>query len=73
MLGGPLVPANAIVDTIEESTLLKIGKYKVKVYGAVPPFLNHSRVYEITAPSDGDAARACIGVFVREIQRKLLN
>jgi hypothetical protein len=58
----PLIPAQCVVDVVEAPY-----KFRVFVWGAEKPFQQERRAYEITAASEDEAAKAGIGMFVREI------
>jgi len=60
------VLANAVVDVIKPSTPVRIGNFKVEVWGQ-PPY-DYVRTYEIMAKSDTMAAQEGIQRFVQEME-----
>jgi len=60
------VLANAVVDVIKPSTPVRIGNFRVEVWGLEP--YDYVRVYEIMAKSDTIAAQEGIRRFVDEMQ-----
>lgn len=60
------VLANATVDVVRESTPVKIGLFRVTVWGQ-PPYAE-TRIYEIMAKTDTMAAQQGIKRFVREME-----
>jgi len=60
------VLANAVVDIIKPSTPVRIGHFKVEVWGKVP--FDYVRTYEIMAKSDTIAAQEGIRRFVKEME-----
>ena len=61
------VLANATVDVIRESSPVKIGLFRVTVWGQ-PPY-DETRIYEIMAKTDTMAAQQGIKRFVNEMQK----
>jgi len=61
------VLANAIVDVITPSTPLKLGIFRVEVWGKEP--YDYVRVYEIQAKNDTLAAQEGIRRFVDEMEK----
>ena len=61
------VYANAIVDVIIEATPVKMGRFKVEVWGKPPH--DFIRRYEINANSDTLAAQEGIRRFVEEMEK----
>lgn len=62
----PLVLANAVVDVLTPATPVRIGNFKVEVWG-MPPY-DYVRTYEIMAKSDTIAAQEGIRKFVTEME-----
>jgi hypothetical protein len=60
------VLASAVVDVIKPSTPVRIGNFKVEVWGQVPH--DYVRTYEIMAKSDTMAAQEGIRRFVQEME-----
>lgn len=60
------VLASAVVDVIRPSTPLRLGTFKVKVWG-LPPH-DQDRIYEIQAKNDTTAAQQGIDRFVKEME-----
>lgn len=60
------VLANAVVDVIKPSTPVRIGHFRVEVWGKEPH--DYVRTYEIMAKSDTIAAQEGIRRFVQEIE-----
>ena len=60
------VLASAVVDVIKPSTPVRIGNFRVEVWGQ-PPY-DYVRTYEILAQSDTIAAQEGIRRFVEEMQ-----
>jgi hypothetical protein len=60
------VLANAVVDVITPSTPVRIGNFRVEVWGQ-PPY-DYVRTYEIMAKSDTMAAQEGIRNFVAEME-----
>ena len=60
------VLANAVVDVIKPSTPVRIGNFKVEVWGQSP--YDYVRTYEIMAKSDTIAAQQGIQRFVSEVE-----
>ena len=60
------VLANAVVDVIKPSTPVRVGSFKVEVWGK--PAHDYVRTYEIIAKSDTVAAQEGIQRFVREME-----
>jgi hypothetical protein len=60
------VLANAVVDIIKPSTPVRIGHFKVEVWGKAP--FDYVRTYEIMAKSDTIAAQEGIRRFVKEME-----
>ena len=60
------VLASAVVDVIKPSTPVRIGNFRVEVWGQ-PPY-DYVRTYEIMAQSDTIAAQEGIRRFVEEMQ-----
>lgn len=60
------VLASAIVDVIRPATPLRLGVFKVTVWG-FPPH-DQDRIYEIVAKNDTTAAQQGIDRFVKEMQ-----
>ena len=60
------VLANAVVDVIKPSTPVRIGNFKVEVWGQSP--YDYVRTYEIMAKSDTLAAQDGIQLFVQEME-----
>jgi len=60
------VLANAVVDVIKPSTPVRIGNFKVEVWGQAP--YDYVRTYEIMAKSDTMAAQEGIQRFVQEME-----
>ena len=60
------VLANAVVDVIKPSTPVRIGNFKVEVWGQKPH--DYVRTYEIMAKSDTMAAQEGIQRFVQEME-----
>jgi len=58
--------ANAVVDVIKPSTPVRIGNFKVEVWGQAP--YDYVRIYEIMAKSDTIAAQEGIRRFVAEME-----
>ena len=63
----PPVLANAVVDIITPATPLKLGVFRVTVWGQ-PPY-DQTRVYEISAKNDTMAAQQGIARFVKEMEQ----
>jgi hypothetical protein len=61
------VLANAVVDVIKSSTPVRIGHFKVEVWGKAP--YDYVRTYEIMAKSDTIAAQEGIRRFVSEMEK----
>jgi hypothetical protein len=62
----PRVLASAIVDVITPNTPVRIGNFKVEVWGQSP--YDYVRHYEIMAQSDTIAAQEGIQRFVAEME-----
>ena len=62
----PRVLANAVVDVIKPSTPVRIGNFRVEVWGKAP--YDYVRVYEIMAKTDTMAAQEGIRRFVAEME-----
>lgn len=62
----PPVYANAIVDVIDEPTVVGLGKFRVEVWGRQPH--DYVRIYTIQAKSDNLAAQEGLRRFVDEIE-----
>ena len=60
------VLANAVVDVIKPSTPVRIGHFRVEVWGKEPH--DYVRTYEIMAKSDTIAAQEGIRRFVKEME-----
>jgi hypothetical protein len=60
------VLANAVVDVIKPSTPVRIGNFKVEVWGQAP--YDYVRTYEIMAKSDTMAAQEGIQRFIQEME-----
>lgn len=60
------VLASAVVDVIKPSTPVRVGNFKVEVWGKAPH--DYVRTYEIIAKSDTVAAQEGIQRFVREME-----
>ena len=60
------VLASAVVDVLKPSTPIRIGNFRVEVWGQ-PPY-DFVRTYEIMAKSDTIAAQEGIRRFVEEMQ-----
>ena len=60
------VLANAVVDVLKPSTPVRIGHFKVQVWGKEP--YDYVRTYEIMAKSDTIAAQEGIRRFVKEME-----
>ena len=60
------VLASAVVDVIKPSTPVRIGNFKVEVWGQAP--YDYVRTYEIMAKSDTMAAQEGIQRFVQEMK-----
>jgi len=60
------VLASAVVDVIKPSTPVRIGNFKVEVWGQAPH--DYVRTYEIMAKSDTVAAQEGIHRFVQEME-----
>jgi hypothetical protein len=60
------VLASAVVDVLKPSTPVRIGNFRVEVWGQ-PPY-DYVRTYEIMAQSDTIAAQEGIRRFVEEMQ-----
>lgn len=58
--------AKATVDVDQEATPIRLGKYRVEVWGAFEPY-DYVRIYVIQARSEDQAAREGIDRFVEEI------
>lgn len=56
--------ANAVVDVIQPATPIKIGTFRVEVWGKEP--YDYVRVYEIQAKTDTMAAQEGIRRFTAE-------
>lgn len=65
------VLASAIVDVITPNTPVRIGNFKVEVWGQAP--YDYVRHYEIMAQSDTIAAQEGIQRFVTEMETLDLN
>ena len=65
------VLASAIVDVITPNTPVRIGNFKVEVWGQSP--YDYVRHYEIMAQSDTIAAQEGIQRFVTEMETLDLN
>jgi hypothetical protein len=63
----PRVLASAVVDVIKPSTPVRIGRFKVEVWGKAP--YDYVRTYEIMAKSDTIAAQEGIRRFVSEMEK----
>lgn len=61
------VLANAVVDVIKPATPLRVGHFKVEVWGKAP--YDYVRTYEIMAKSDTIAAQQGIARFVEEMEK----
>ena len=59
--------ANAVVDVIKPATPLRVGHFKVEVWGKAP--YDYVRTYEIMAKSDTIAAQQGIARFVEEMEK----
>jgi hypothetical protein len=59
--------ANAVVDVIKPATPLRVGHFKVEVWGKEP--YDYVRTYEIMAKSDTIAAQQGIARFVDEMEK----
>lgn len=64
-----MIYANAIVDVINEPDGVKLGLYRVEVWGREPH--DYTRVYSISAKDDNMAAREGLDAFVKEISELL--
>jgi hypothetical protein len=60
------VLASAVVDVIKPSTPVRVGNFRVEVWGKPPH--DYVRTYEIIAKSDTVAAQEGIQRFVREME-----
>jgi hypothetical protein len=60
------VLANAVVDVLKPSSPVRIGRFKVEVWGKEPH--DYVRTYEIMAKSDTIAAQEGIRRFVKEME-----
>jgi hypothetical protein len=60
------VLASAVVDVLKPSTPVRVGRFKVEVWGQVP--YDYVRTYEIMAKSDTVAAQEGIRRFVSEME-----
>jgi hypothetical protein len=60
------VLANAVVDVLKPSSPVRIGRFKVEVWGKEP--YDYVRTYEIMAKSDTIAAQEGIRRFVKEME-----
>jgi hypothetical protein len=60
------VLANAIVDVITPATPIKLGDFRVEVWGQEP--YDYTRTYEIQAKNDTLAAQEGIRRFVDEME-----
>jgi len=63
----PQILASAIVDAIKPATPVRIGNFRVEVWGKAP--YDYVRVYEIMAKNDTIAAQEGIRRFVAEMQK----
>lgn len=61
------VLANAVVDAIKPSTPVRVGNFRVEVWGKEPH--DYVRTYEILAKSDTIAAQEGIRRFVAEMEK----
>jgi hypothetical protein len=59
--------ANAVVDVLKEATPVRVGNFKVEVWGQ-PPY-DYVRTYEILGKSDTVAAQEGIRRFVSEMEK----
>lgn len=66
-----MIPASAIVDTINPATTKGLGLFRVEVWGQEPN--DYVRVYEIQAKSQDQAARSGIDKFVAEIEKLIAS
>lgn len=64
-----MIKASAVVDVIKPATPVRLGNFKVEVWGAEPN--DYVRIYEIQAKSDTVAAQEGIRRFVSEIETLL--
>lgn len=60
-----MVLANATVDIIQPSTPIKLGIFRVTVWGEAPN--DEPRIYEISAKNDTSAAQQGIHRFEMEV------
>ncbi|CAB5219882.1 hypothetical protein UFOVP231_6 [uncultured Caudovirales phage] len=60
------VLANAVVDVLKPSTPVRLGHFRVEVWGQKP--YDYVRTYEIMSKSDTVAAQEGIRRFVEEMQ-----
>lgn len=63
----PQVLASAVVDVIKPATPVRIGHFRVEVWGKAP--YDYVRVYEIMAKNDTIAAQEGIRRFVAEMEK----
>ena len=61
--------AKAIVDADQEATPIRLGRYRVEVWGEPPH--DYVRVYTLQARSDTMAAQEGLRLFVEDITRLL--
>ena len=61
--------AKATVDVDQEATPIRLGKYRVEVWGEPPH--DYVRVYTLQARSDTIAAQEGLRLFVEDIERLL--
>lgn len=59
--------ANAVVDVLKPATPLRLGNFRVEVWGVEP--YDYVRIYEISAKSDTVAAQEGIRRFVAEVEK----
>lgn len=59
--------ANAVVDVIKPATPLRIGHFRVEVWGKAP--YDYVRTYEIMAKNETSAAQQGIAKFVAEMEK----
>jgi hypothetical protein len=61
------VLASAVVDVIKPATPVRVGNFRVEVWGLAP--YDYVRIYEILAKSDTIAAQEGIQRFVTEMEK----
>jgi hypothetical protein len=63
-----MIKASAVVDVIKPATPIRLGHFRVEVWGAEP--YDYVRNYEIQAKSDTIAAQEGISRFVKEMEQR---